>query len=662
MSEMILRPGAVTDDPRYQPPAFEPFRLRDWPRPAEEWERIARDQEKLDPITLDVVEYGLEAAIEEGEATVERTGRSTIIREQHDFRASIQSLDCRNVTHVSWNPTADPVRSAYSLDEIHEGDVFLYNDVYQAQGTITHLPDYCIQIPVFEDGRILAFVSLMGHTQDVGGRSVGSWPIDSKSIFEEGVQIPVVKYHSRGEVVDEIRRIVSRNTRFPVVEIGDIDAFVGAARVIERRIHELCGRLGVDMVEAAMYSLLDRCAKAVREAVLPQIPDGEWVGEDFIDTDGVDLERPVKLRCTMRKDAEKIVLDWTGTDPQTAGPINWAVTGRFLSKWIGSYLKGLAPGTVLNEGVTSIFRCYIPPGTVLSPAYPAGVANRTQTQMRSFGPYTICLAQAFEGEVVADMQCLQIYGFLGEDEDGETVLLREVFGAGSGARPYADGTDAVDVVPNSKNLPAEFIEQRYPVIVEKLGLYKDSGGPGKYRGGLGYVKELRLLIDGHFLQMGDRTAFSPFGVSGGRAGAPGGGWLDLDTDEARHIQFSREGIPVKAGDVIRVTTPGGGGWGDPLERELEAVRLDVLRGLVSIESAERDYGVVLGERRGELIVDYEVDAEATEELRARIRSERDPLQLIDRGEHARDLRDAGTIEFVDHPLPEADVVAASVES
>lgn len=652
MTDMILRPGAFTDDPRYQPPAFEPFRARDWPRPAEDWERIARDQTKLDPITLDVVEYGLEAAIEEGEATVERTGRSTIIREQHDFRAAIQSMDCRNVTHVSWNPTADPVRAAYDLEDIHEGDVFLYNDVYQALGTITHLPDYCIQIPVFEEGRLLAWVSLMGHTQDVGGKSVGSWPIDSRSVFEEGVQIPVVKYHSRGVVNDEIRRIVARNTRFPVVELGDVDAFVGAARVIERRIHELCARLGADAVEAAMYSLLDRCADAVRTAILPQIPDGEWVGEDFIDTDGVDLDRPVKLRCTMRKDADGIVLDWTGTDPQTDGPINWAVTGRFLSKWIGSYLKGLAPGTVLNEGVTSIFRCHIPPGTVLSPSYPASVANRTQTQMRSFGPYTICLAQAFEGQVVADMQCLQIYGFLGTDADGETVLLREVFGAGSGARPYADGTDAVDMVPNSKNLPAEFIEQRYPVVVERLGLFPDSCGPGKFRGGLGYVKELRVLVDGHFLQMGDRTAFAPFGVFGGKAGAPGGGYLKPGTPEEQHVQFSREGIPVSAGDVIRITTPGGGGWGDPLDRDVDAVRIDVLRGLVSPESAEGDYGVVLVERRGELVVDYEVDEAATAELRADLRAERATPLLIDRGDHARALREAGVIDFADHALPE----------
>ena len=638
----------IFDELEYAPPAFEPFRFQEWPRPDADWERVERDKAKIDPVTLDVIEGALESAIEEGEAAVERTGRSTIIREQHDYRASVNTMDCENVTHVSFAPTADPIRAYFSLEEINEGDVFLFNDVYESHGTITHLPDYCIVLPVLSGGRLMAFVNVMGHTKDVGGRVVGSWPIESRSIFEDGVQIPPVKYFNQGVRSDDIRNIVLRNTRFPTEEIGDVDAFLGAARIIERRIQELCDKLGTDLVEAGMYKLIDRCADTIRDAILPLIPDGQWVGEDFIDNDGINLDEPIKEILTLKKDKDKMLLDWTGTHPQTEGCINWPVGGRFLSKWMGAFLKQFAPGTVMNEGVTRHFRCYLPPGTFMSPSKPLGVANRMQSMLRNFGPYTVCLAQAFNGEVVADMHCVQVYGFFGDDEDGELFLYREVFGAGSGARTYADGTDAVDLVPQSKNLPAEFIEQRFPVIVERVGLSPDSGGPGKYRGGLGYLKEVRSLVDGHYLTNVDRTAFACFGVGGGGAGKPGGSWINPDTSDEQHVQFCREAVPVKAGALVRITTPGGGGWGDPLERDPEAVRLDVLRRLVSRESAERDYGVIVTEQKRGLTLDFELDPAATKKLRADLSAERGPVKLINRGEHADRLKEQGVVSFDEH--------------
>jgi N-methylhydantoinase B len=271
-----------------------------------------------------------------------------------------------------------------------------------------------------------------------------------------------------------------------------------------------------------------------------------------------------------------------------------------------------------------------------------------QNMLRNFGPYTVCLAQAFKGEVVADMHCVQIYGFFGYDENGQLFLYREVFGGGSGARPYADGTDAVDLVPHSKNLPAEFIEQRFPVVVERVDLNPDSGGPGKFRGGLGYLKEVRVLVDANYLTNVDRTAFACFGVAGGGAGMPGGSYINPGTPQEQHIQYSREAVPVKAGDILRVTTPGGGGWGDPLERDVEAVRLDVLRGLVSRESAQREYGVVVEERRLGRRLDYEVDTAATERMRTGIRETRASLKLISRGEYAERLKAEGKISFDEH--------------
>ena len=299
---------------------------------------------------------------------------------------------------------------------------------------------------------------------------------------------------------------------------------------------------------------------------------------------------------------------------------------------------------IINEGVTDVFRCYIPKRTILSSEFPAPVVSRMASMLRMISAYTVALAKAFDGEVVADMQNIQIYGLYGKDLEGELFLMREIFGAGSGARPYADGTDAVDLVPYSKNLPAEFIEQRFPVTVEKVGLAIDSGGPGKYRGGLGYVKEIRSLVDAHYTTVTERTAFSPIGIKGGKAGAPGGSIKNPGDPNEENVFFSRDAVPVKAGELIRLVTPGGGGWGDPLERPVDAVRLDVLRKLVSSESAERDYGVVL--KGGDLVIDHE----KTKTLRKKIGAERGPIKLIDRGAYAQTLIKKGKISVSEPEL------------
>jgi N-methylhydantoinase B len=644
-------PSVLFDEEIYQPPVYQQFRVRTWPRPAEETERIDGIKATLDPITVDVVEGGLEAAVDEGEAVVERTSRSTIIREQHDYRAAISTIECDIVTHVSWSASPDPILEHFPLATIEDGDVFLYNDVYGSHGTITHLPDYCIALPIFAEGRVIAFAQLFGHTQDVGGRVIGSYPTRSVNIYEEGVVVPPVRLFAAGRRNDDVYRIVLANTRFPEDMRGDIDSFVGGCRMIERRVQELCGRLGADVVEASMYRLMDRCAEAVKNVILPMFPEGEFVGEDFIDNDGINLDVPVKLKVTMRKDAEKILLDWSGTNEQTEGPLNSPSGGRFLSKWVGSFLAQFAPGTVMNEGLTRVFRCYIPPGTVLSSEEPAPVANRMQVWFRTFGAFGSCLANAFGGQVTADMHCVQVYGLFGRDQEGKLFLFREVFGAGSGARPYADGTDAVEMVNDSKNLPAEFIEQRYPVIVERVALHTDSAGPGVFRGGMGFVKDIRALVDCEFLTWNDRTAFGCFGVNGGGAGKPGSTYVNPGTPDERHIQYNQEAVPVKAGDLVRVITPGGGGFGDPLARDPEAVRLDVERGVVSEESARGDYGVAIVRSVDRLVTSVSVDLDHTIELRDAMRGSRAGLKLIDRGAHADDMRARGVIDFQEAAAP-----------
>ena len=243
-------------------------------------ERIRKTRNDLDPILVDIVDGGIEAAVMESEAAVERTARSTIIREQHDYRASLNTVDCLSVSRVSWAATADPIRMKYTIENINEGDVFIYNDVYGSAGTIGHLPDYCVVTPIFWGTRLIGFAQIFGHVNDVGGRMAGSWPNTSTSIFEEGTICPPVKLHQAGSLNTDLYDVLLRNSRFPDDLRGDIDAFVGANEIIRRRVVELCERFGVDEVEAAFYEIIDRCAEVVREKGLPFFPEGEFVGED----------------------------------------------------------------------------------------------------------------------------------------------------------------------------------------------------------------------------------------------------------------------------------------------------------------------------------------------------------------------------------------------
>ena len=486
------------DESKYQPPDYKPFRIREFPRDDADWKRVQAMKTGLDVLTVDVIEWGIEAAIEEAEAAVERTARSTIIREQHDYRASLNTVDCNSVSHVSWAATADPIRAYYELEDIHEDDVFLYNDVYESSGTIGHLPDYCIVVPVFGDGRVIAFSQVFGHCNDVGGRVVGSWPITSTNIFEEGLPLPAnqdvqPRRSERGRVQDRppkqpLPRGAPRRHRL----------IRWCRRIVDRRMCDLAGRYGVDVVESAFYRIIDRCAEIAREVALPHIPDGEYVGEDFVENDGISHNVPVKIQITIRKDADKIIADFAGTDPQTEGPINWPMDCRHYAKWLSGLLKAQVPGLIVNEGAMDVFRAYLPPRTVLSPEYPAPVVDRMMCMLRMISAYIIAMSKAFDGKMMADMQGIGIYGLFGHDDEGEFFLYREIFGSGTGARWYADGEDAIDYVPNSRNLPAEFIEQRYPVTVDRVGLWADSGGPGQYRGGKGYMKDLRILeVDGN---------------------------------------------------------------------------------------------------------------------------------------------------------------------
>lgn len=598
----------------------------------------------VSPIVLEVIEGCVRSAELEIEAAVERTARSPMIRDQHDYRVALFDARGRKLTGRSYSALVEPVLERWAVDEMRPGDVFFWNDPYRSAGGIGHVPDLCTTVPIFYGDRVVGFAQVFGHHDDVGGMVPGSLPVHATSIYQEGLLVPPIKLYAAGVPNTAAFEIIARNSRLPDHLRGDIDAEIGACLVGSRRIVELADRYGVETLEAGFQALLDRCADTLRSELLPKIADGVYTWEDYIEADGVEEPRLHALRLTMTKTADKLLLDFNGTDPQAKGPINWAVNycdGRFLRKWVAPILRNLADTPEraaeidMNEGVLDVIDVrFPPPGTMITPTWPAPVGLRWFLLLRSLGVFAGCLAKATGGRVPADQETIRIWGLHGTDAQDRFFLFREVLGGGSGGRWYADGSDVVHVVPNSRNLPVEFSETRYPVRIEKLALRQDSGGPGQMRGGLGYHKRIRLLRDAQLLSNADRSILSPYGLNGGRAG----GRYSVAVERAggrEDLAGLADDVVLSAGDVIELVTTGGGGWGDPLKRDPQLVRWDVIRGLVSEGSALEEYAVVLDDD-----VDRTVDTEATRELRAKLGRTRGAMQMFDRGAQYDQLEDS----------------------
>ena len=591
---------------------------------------------RLNPVTLEVIEGSVRSAELEIEAAVERTARSPMIRDQHDYRVALFDRRGRKLTGRSYSALVEPVLERFDIDAMQPGDVFFFNDPYQSAGGIGHVPDLCTTVPIFADGRVIAFAQVFGHHDDVGGMVPGSLPTNATSIYQEGLLVPPLKLYDAGRPNEGALAMIERNSRLPDHLRGDIDAEIGACLVGSRRIVALAERYGAGVVEEAFDELIAKCTRVVREELLPKIADGVYHWEDYVENDGVGEPRLHALRMTMTKTADKLVLDFNGTDPQARGPINWATNfndGRFAKKWIGPILRNLADTPEraaeidINEGICDVIDIvFPPPGTLVSPRFPAPVGMRFFTFLRVLGIFAGCLAKATGGRMPADQETIRIWGIHGSDEE-RFFLFREVLGGGSGGRWYADGSDVIHIVPNSRNLPAEFSETRFPILVEQLGLKQDSGGPGQRRGGLGYDKRIRALRDVKLLSNADRSILNTYGLAGGRAGGRYAVSVQRpDADAAEPVPGLADDVDVPAGSVIRIVTTGGGGWGDPLRRDPEELRLDVWRGVVSPESAERDYGVVL--TPGD---PPRLDLEATAARRAELAAARAAPRMFDRG-------------------------------
>jgi N-methylhydantoinase B len=613
--------------------------------------------EAPDPVLVEIVGGYLASVEMEVETAIGRTSRSPMIRDAHDYRAGIHDRILRKLTGRSYSALVNPVVRDYPMETMAPGDVFFHNDVYLSEGGIGHLPDLCVTAPVFHDGQVVGFVQAFGHHDDIGGTVPGSMPSHATSVFEEGLMVPPIRLWQAGVPNEAALKIMTRNSRMPESLAADLDAECSACLMGTRRLGELFERYGRAAIESCFDAIIDNTTRTFRREILSVIPDGKYMWEDYAEHDGVDPPKLHAQRITLTKssdDGGKLVLDFTGTGPQAKGPINHCgnyADGAFLKKWLAPILRNLAdsPGRMaqldVNEGVVPLIEMrFPPPGTLLTPVFPAPTNARTFVILRLLGVLAGAVAKAVDGRMPADQETIRYTGVYGTDADGSPYLMREVLGGGSGGRYYADGEDTIHVVPDSRNLPTEFSESRFPFVVERLGLAIDSGGAGRYRGGLGYEKHIRMLRDAYFMSIADRSILSCWGVRGGRAGRPFSVTIDPGGPAERDVDALADAEPVRAGEVIRIRTTGGGGWGDPLDRPYADVLRDLRWRKVSVEGAAADYGVIV---TGE-IDDAVIDEPASDALRARSRSARTGDEpFFDRGPGYARLAGGATAAPVD---------------
>jgi len=583
-----------------------------------------------DLITLEIVRGALRATQSEMEALIERTAMSPFIREKKDFYAALFDGEGRLVVGSNlpiFGDVIGPIVEHYPLATMREGDIYWYNDCYASKGAVSHSPDQVFACPVFCDGEIVAFAQSWAHFNDIGGMRAGSLSPDCEEIFQEGIIVPPVLVARDGRFNDELLRVFTRNSRFPAMVQGDTRASIAAIRLGERRLVELFARFGRERIRDAFDQLLERTRTAVRQRFKALIPPGEYRFADALDSDGQG-HGPVTLRYRLTVSDDRIELDTTDSDDQVPGPVNFLMSPSVPNAVFAAYLLGESHEHLINAGAEQLLdKVHLREGSVLQPRFPAPLGLRGITLMRHMAVCLGLIATATGGEAMASHSAYVIWYLRGRNEDGEFFLMSDGIGVGYGARPFADGHDAVYLVAQ-ENYPAEFLEAIYPVRLRRYAINPDTGGPGRWRGGCGIIREFELLAEEAVISVRiDGIDFPPWGVKGGKEGGAGYCVINPGGNDERAVAPISDGTVLRRGDIVRIETGGGGGYGHPFDRQPERVLTDVRGGFVSTMSADDDYGVVL-------TPEMTVDEAATR----RRREQRPPVALFHRAgyRHALD--------------------------
>ena len=575
----------------------------------------------IDPITLEVLRHRFFAIAEEMGATLIRTAYSTNIKDRRDASCALFDRNGDTIAqaeHIPIHLGVLPwgVKGALQYIDIaslQPGDAILHNDPYIGG---THTPDLIVFVPIFYKGELIAFAGNLAHHIDIGGAVPGSLSPNATEIFQEGLRLPPVKIRKAGKIDEEILSIHRNNVRTVYESQGDLLAQIAANNVGERRFLEVCEEFGCDTVLAGIQALADYCDRRMR-AELSQIPQGTYTFTDALEGDGV-TDDPVVITVTVEAKGDRLLFDFTGSSPQTRGPVN-AVRPMTLA-CVYYVVKAITdPSIPPNAGTFRRLDVITPEGTVVNARFPAptGQGNSITCQ-RIVDVLLGAMAQAVPDRVCAagtgSMNGIHLSGFNTKTQTYYSHI--ETYGGGYGATSTQDGESGVHThMTNTRNAPVEVIESTLPVTVERYGLVPDSEGPGRYRGGFGITRVFRIESDDvHGTVGADRYKVGPWGLAGGKAARGSRFRLIRHNGQVEHLA-SKRSFYLHKGDRLVIETAGGGGWGDPWQRSAERVLEDVLEGLVSVERARTEYGVVIRPETGE------VDAVATARLRESRREE-----------------------------------------
>jgi N-methylhydantoinase B len=586
--------------------------------------------DRIDPVTLEVIENALRNARVEMDATLVRTAMSPGIREQGDAFPLIADHKGRMIVG-QFGSYIGPFLEGYE-GTIEDGDMIMLSDPYSVGGAISHCNDWLVLLPVFKDGRLIAYTSMFGHQSDIGGKVAGSMPIDATSIFQEGVRIPPIKIYRCGEYNADLVKLIMTQVRTPEWCSADLNALIASCRVAARRVVEIAERFGDDVFVSATDELLARNYRAMKHLIATSVGEEPVSFQDYICDDGMGYG-PYRIRCTMRREGEKVILDFDGTDPQSPASINFFLNENMLKMFFGIYMiMVFDPQILFNDGFYELIDVRIPQGSLLKPDFPAALSGRTHALGRIFDILGGLLGQKTpEFLNAAGFSSSPHLFYSGTDRNGQYFQLFQIGFGGIPGRPLGDGPDGHSLWPGFTNVPNEFLERYFPLVIENYETVADSGGAGLHRGGNGIKMSYRFLEPGAIAIHDDRWFVPPWGVNGGHPGARARKILEK-TDGTQTILGNKlEDFAVEAGDVLHFITWGGGGWGDPLKRDPTLVAKEIRQGLVTVQGA-RAYGVV--------IVDGEVDEGATAALRASMvaSSQRDPDMVFDFGPDIEKLR------------------------
>ena len=551
----------------------------------------------LDPVRLEVMKNGFDTIADEIALILMRTAYSSIVRDSMDYSTAICDAQGRTLAQGLTTPMHlgsfyDAMRSLIPRyrEAIHPGDIFIGNDPYVAGGQ--HLPDIYVIKPVFFGEELAAWSMTLAHHVDVGGIVAGSNALGSEEIIQEGIRIPFLKLYDRGERNETLWELIGLNVRVPDLMLGDLQAQIVASTAGERAMQELIARYGMETVNLYVEGLHDYAERLTR-AEIAEMPDGVYRFVDHIDGLGEEPE-PIEFRVALSIAGDQAVVDWSGTSEQVKGGINAPVPFTRAASYTA--LRSVMASEIPNcHGFRRAIRVEAPPGTIVNPVSPAACGTRGITGFRMIDCLFGALAQAAPDRVAADGSGGSTLPTLSSYMPGQAFVFSETLMGNWGGTADHDGQEGVSHMgANQSNVPIELIEAENPIRIERYGVVPDTGGPGRFRGGLALMREYRTLADDIKLSVrSDKRAFPPHGLFGGEAGTGSRNLVNPGPEERQLPVLLTEPVSLQKGDLFHHVMAGGGGYGDPLERDPERVLEDVTDGKVTVRHAREAYGVVI---------------------------------------------------------------------